>query len=96
MLTEFTGVAAGLAARTVSGKTPPLAFRITLWLLVVFFLGTAIAAGIAWWRLRQEARAMPEGEDRQSRSGRAGCLMAGAIPALIFGLFLLDWAVQVS
>lgn len=89
MLAEF-------ATRTVSGKTPPLAFRITLWLLVVFFLGAAIAAAVKWWRLRREVQALPQGEDRQTKSGRAGCLLAGAIPALLFGLFLLDWAIQVS
>lgn len=87
---------AGLAARTVSGKTPPLPFRITLWLLVVFFLGCAVAAGVTWWRLRQELREMPDGEEQQAKRGRAGCLVAGAVPALLFGLFLLDWAIQVS
>lgn len=89
MLSQF-------AARTVSGKTPPLPFLITLWLLALFFLGIAIAAVIAWWRLRRDAKALPEGEARQGKSGRAGCLMAGAIPAVLFGIFLLDWAIQVS
>ncbi|HWC24398.1 MAG TPA: hypothetical protein VG502_19045 [Flexivirga sp.] len=89
MLTQFV-------ARTVSGKTPPLAFRITLWLLVVFFLGVAVFAAVTWWRLRREVQQLPDGEEQQSKRGRAGCLMAGAIPALLFGLFLLDWAIQVS
>lgn len=89
MLSQF-------AARTVSGKTPPLPFRITLWLLAIFFLGVAVAAAVAWWRLSREAKTLPKGEERQGKSGRAGCLMAGAVPAVLFGLFLLDWAIQVS
>ncbi|GGB29124.1 hypothetical protein GCM10011492_19340 [Flexivirga endophytica] len=87
---------AQLAARTVSGKTPPLAFRITLWILVVFFIGVAVAGAVTWWRLRRTAQDLPEGQERQGKSGQAGCLMAGAIPALLLGLFLLDWAIQVS
>lgn len=89
MLTE-------LVARTISGKTPPLAFRITLWALVILFLGGTVAAVIGWWRLRQKASQLAEGPERQSRSARAGCLMVGAIPMVLFGLFLLDWAIQVS
>ncbi|NNG38818.1 hypothetical protein HJ588_05955 [Flexivirga sp. ID2601S] len=89
-------VLAGLAARTVSGNTPPLAFRITLWALAIIVLGAAVAAVITWWRLRKVATAMPEGQQRQGRSAQAGCLMVGAIPALLLGLFLLDWAIQVS
>lgn len=89
-------LAARLATRTISGKTPPLAFRITLWLLVVFFLGVAVAAAITWWRLRRQVQQLPAGEEQQAKRGRAGCLMAGAVPALLFGLFLLDWAIQVS
>lgn len=87
---------AGLAARTLSGKTPPLAFRITLWLLVVAFLGAAVAGAVTWWRFRQQAARLPEGEQRRGRSSQAGCMLIGAIPALLFGLFLLDWAIQVS
>ncbi|WP_265445567.1 hypothetical protein [Flexivirga meconopsidis] len=89
-------VLAGLAARTVSGKTPPLGFRITLWVLAIVVLSAAIAAAVTWWRLRKVAAAMPEGQQRQGRSAQAGCLMVGAIPALFLGLFLLDWAIQVS
>ncbi|RNI25266.1 hypothetical protein [Flexivirga caeni] len=89
MLTE-------LAARTLSGKTPPLAFRITLWILVVAFLGGAVVGVVGWFRMRRKAAALPEGDERGGRSTQAGCLMAGAIPLLLFGLFLLDWAIQVS
>lgn len=87
---------AELAARTVSGKTPPLAFRITLWVLVVVFLGAAVFGAVSWWRFRQEAGRMPEGQEQRGRSAQAGCMMVGAIPALLVGLFLLDWAIQVS
>lgn len=89
MLSQF-------AARTVSGKTPPLGFRIALWLLAAFFLGMAIFALVTWWRLRRELRQSPESDALQAKRGRAGCLMAGAVPAVLFGLFLLDWAIQVS
>jgi len=89
-------VLAEFAARTVSGKTPPLAFRITLWALVVIFLGSAVFGAVTWWRLRKQAQTMPEGQERQGRSAQAGCMMVGAIPALLVGLFLLDWAIQVS
>ena len=89
MLSQF-------AARTLSGKTPPLAFRITLWILAIFFLGIAVVAVVSWWRLRRSAKELPAGEARQTKSGRAGCLMAGAVPAVLFGAFLLDWAIQVS
>ncbi|MFC6705176.1 hypothetical protein [Flexivirga alba] len=87
---------AQFAARTVSGKTPPLAFRITLWLLAIVFLGMAVFAVVTWWRLRREVQQSPEGEELQSKRGKVGCLMAGAVPAVLFGLFLLDWAIQVS
>lgn len=89
MLSQF-------AARTVSGKTPPLPFRLTIWFLALVFLGVAVAAVFTWWRLRRAAKELPQGHERQGKSGRAGCLMAGAIPAALFGLFLLDWAIQVS
>lgn len=87
---------AQLAARTVSGKTPPLPFRIGLWVLVVIFLGAAVFGAWTWWRMRKEAQAMPKGQAQQGRSAQAGCMMIGAIPALLVGLFLLDWAIQVS
>ena len=89
MLSQF-------AARTVSGKTPPLPFRITLWILAIFFLGVAVFAVVTWWRLRRETQRLPEGEELQAKRGKVGCLMAGAVPAVLFGLFLLDWAIQVS
>lgn len=87
---------ADLAARTVSGKTPPLGFRITLWALVVLALGGAITAVVLWWRFRQKMAQLPQGQERQGRSAQAGCLLIGAIPLTLFGLFLLDWAIQVS
>lgn len=87
---------AQLAARTVSGKTPPLVFRISLWVLVVIFLGGAVFGAWTWWRMRGQAQQMPQGQPRQGRSAQAGCMMIGAIPALLLGLFLLDWAIQVS
>lgn len=87
---------ADLAARTVSGRTPPLAFRITLWVLVVVFLGAAVFGAITWWRFRKQAEQLPEGQEQRGRSAQAGCMMIGAIPALLVGLFLLDWAIQVS
>lgn len=89
MLSQF-------AARTVSGKTPPLAFRITLWILAIFFLGMAVFALVTWWRMRRELQRSPESEELQSNRGKIGCLMAGAVPAVLFGIFLLDWAIQVS
>lgn len=89
MLTQF-------AARTVSGKTPPLPFRITIWLLAIFFLGMAAFAVVTWWRLRREMQQSPDSEGLQAKRGKVGCLMAGAVPAVLFGLFLLDWAIQVS
>ena len=87
---------AQFAARTVSGKTPPLVFRITLWALVVVFLGAAVFGALTWWRFRTQAQQLPEGQEQRGRSAQAGCMMIGAIPALLVGLFLLDWAIQVS
>lgn len=85
-----------LAARTVSGNTPPLGFRITLWLLVVFFLGGAIVCVATWWRLRSLAKEQPGSEANGGRTVRGGFVLACAVPGVIFGLFLLDWAIQVS
>jgi len=89
-------VLAEFAARTVSGKTPPLSFRITLWVLVVLFLGAAVFGAVTWWRFRKQAQQLPESQEQRGRSAQAGCMMVGAIPALLVGLFLLDWAIQVS
>ncbi|TWP38982.1 hypothetical protein [Leekyejoonella antrihumi] len=88
--------AAGLAARTVSGNPPPTAFLITLWALTVILLGGVVAALLGAYRLRQKTRDMPEGQQRSGKRGQAGCLLIAAIPATLFGLFLLTWAIGIS
>ncbi len=91
-----TDALTALAARTVSGKTPPLVFRITLWTLALLFIAFAVAGAVGWWRLRSVAGRSPESIRQQGRYAQAGCLLVGAIPAALVGLFLLQWAVAVS
>jgi membrane protein implicated in regulation of membrane protease activity len=89
-------VLATLAARTVSGKTPPTAFLVTMWALTIIFLGLSVLGAVLWWRMRQATGTNRRGVDVQGQQAQAGCLAVGSIPALLVGLFLLTWAIQVS
>ena len=81
-----------MITRTVSGKPPPTGFLITLWVLTVLFLAIAVGAGVAAWKLRS----MSQEQREAGRAAQAGCLLVGGVPAGLFGLFLLYWAVQVT
>ncbi|MBO1753863.1 hypothetical protein [Allobranchiibius sp. CTAmp26] len=81
-----------MITRTVSGNRPPTGFLITLWVLTVVFLVIAVAALVASWKLRSLSQEQRE----QGRAAQAGCLLVGGVPAGLFGLFLLYWAVQVT
>lgn len=85
----------GLVADTVSGNPPPTTFVITLWVLTVLALGGAVAAVVGAVRLRRKARTMPEGQPRKGKEGQSGCLLIIAVPAVLLGLFLLDWALGI-
>ncbi len=86
---------AGLLTDTGSGKPPPTTFVITLWVLTVIVLGGAVTAVVGSLRLRRTARGMPEGQPRSGKQGQAGCLLVVAVPALLLGLFLLNWAIGI-
>lgn len=88
-------VVAGLLADTVSGNPPPTVFVVTLWTLTVLMLGGAAAAVLLSLRLRKVARGLPEGQPRSGKQSQAGCLLIVAVPAVLLGLFLLDWAIGI-
>lgn len=56
------------------------------------FLVIAVGALVASWKLRSLS---PE-QREQGRAAQAGCLLVGGVPAALFGIFLLYWAIQVS
>lgn len=79
---------------TVAGH-PPTSFLITLWVLTVLFLGGALAA-IAWAGAQQLSGLRRSGAAAGGRRLQASCLLVAAVPTLLFGLFLLTWAIGVS
>lgn len=85
-----------MITRTISGNRPPTGFLITLWTLTILFLLIAVSAGIAAWRLRSSVGEEADGLKRRGQATQSGCLVAGGVPSLLLGVFLLVWAVQVT
>lgn len=85
-----------MITRTVSGNPPPTGFLITIWILAIFFLLIAVAAPIGAWRLRSPIEPKKPGGKPRGGGAQSGCLVAGGVPSLLFGVFLLVWAIQVS
>ncbi|MEO8851863.1 MAG: hypothetical protein ABI360_09055 [Allobranchiibius sp.] len=81
---------------TLSGNAPPTGFLILLWTLTVFFLVIAVAAPIMAWRLRSPIESKKPGGRVRGGGAQSGCLVAGGVPSLFLGVFLLVWAVQIS
>lgn len=98
---------ASMSLRTVSGKTPPTAFLVTLWAMALFFTGATVAMLVAGLRLHRQARAagpLRPGDapptDADGRpinvAGKAGCLLTAAVPCGLLAVFLISWVVGVS
>ncbi len=81
---------------TLSGNRPPTGFLITLWLLTIFFLAIAVVAPFVAWRLRAPVKSRKPGGKVRGGGAQSGCLVAGGVPSLLLGLFLLVWAIQIS
>lgn len=81
---------------TLSGKAPPTGFLILLWTLTIFLLLIAVAAPIMAWKLRAPIKSKKPGGKVRGGGAQSGCLVAGGVPALFLGVFLLVWAVQIS
>lgn len=85
-----------MITRTVSGKRPPTQFLFTLWGLAIFFLLLTVFAVVAGWRLRKSSAQQTDEQKRGGQATQSGCLIAGGVPSLLIGVFLLVWAIQVT
>ncbi|MDQ2850756.1 hypothetical protein V3G39_04395 [Dermatophilaceae bacterium Sec6.4] len=85
-----------MITRTISGKTPPTQFLFTLWALTAFFLLLTVFAVVAGWRLRKSSQRQVDPDRKGGQATQSGCLIAGGVPSLLIGVFLLVWAIQVT
>ena len=96
-------VLGALAARTVSGNPPPTAFVVTLWIFLVGFAAATVATlviGLRHHRASTELRRdTPPGvapRDPEGHTGKAGCLLAAAVPCAVLAAFFLNWIIGIA